>query len=488
MRQNEPLPVAVERVLAADRVEHEPASGRERLQEQMYLGIVAQRLEMPHALDPFRDRLAVEDVTGVKGDGPVKAVFDQTLDHLALHLSHQTQLNLFLSLVPGNTELGILLLQQLQLWQHLYGIDARGRHHPVAHHRLKLGRRCVRCGAQALTRADIGQARRGHHLSGKDALHRVKFGAGIQAQLGDLLLPLLSVRAAIAQRLPCRQLAAQQLEKAQPRPLWVVGKLEHPRGESFLSLAHRRKSVDGLEQLLHAVKPQPRAEEAGEQRPARDQAGQLLVRRLAAGEDPVHHRLVAEGDLFPEGLVPPGKIQAALVQARLQFRQQLLTRPHREIHFCHEHKAGHTVSLQKPPECLSMGLHAVKTADDEHRAVEHAERPLRFRGKVHMPRRVHQRDGVLWQFDNGLLGEDRNAPLTLQAVGVEKAVAVIDAPQLPQPSGEVEHRLGKRGLPRVYMGQQADANILFWERRGVAHGNTPFYSSPYGQPIRLPRS
>ena len=111
-----------------------------------------------------------------------------------------------------------------------------------------------------------------------------------------------------------------------------------------------------------------------------------------------------------------------------------------------------------------MRLHAVGAGDDQHRAVQHLQRPLHFRGKVRVAGGVQQDHGAPRQFKARLLGEDRNPPLALQAVGVKKAVPMIHTPQLFQFSGTKQHGLGQGGLPRVHMGQHADHSLLF-----VAH-------------------
>ena len=59
MQQYEALPVAVERVLAAAGVERQPRAALGRLQEQVHLRVVAQRLKMPHALHRRGDRLLI---------------------------------------------------------------------------------------------------------------------------------------------------------------------------------------------------------------------------------------------------------------------------------------------------------------------------------------------------------------------------------------------------------------------------------------------
>ena len=75
--QNQPLPIPVQQVLAAIRIELQPASCFPRLQQQMYLRIVAQRLKMPHALHRLQQRLLVYNASGAKGDRHLEPLSDQ---------------------------------------------------------------------------------------------------------------------------------------------------------------------------------------------------------------------------------------------------------------------------------------------------------------------------------------------------------------------------------------------------------------------------
>ena len=108
-----------------------------------------------------------------------------------------------------------------------------------------------------------------------------------------------------------------------------------------------------------------------------------------------------------------------------------------------------------------MGLYTVGAADHKDRRVQNGHDPFRLRGKVHMPRCVHQRQIQLLRRNKGLLGKDRDATLPLQAVGIQKSITVIHPTQLPPGTAAVQQGLGKGGLARVHMGQQADTDALF---------------------------
>ena len=214
-------------------------------------------------------------------------------------------------------QLGVLLLQQLQLWQHLHAIDVLRRDNAVAHHALKPRLFRVRRLAEPLPGPGAGEPDHSGNLAGDELLRRLVFGAGVEAQLRQLLLPLGAGEVAIAQRPAHRKLAAEELEKRQAAALRVACDLENAGGKALAAIPQRRERVKRPEQLLHAAQLQARAEKAGEQRPPRDKRGELRVRHVAAREDLVHHRLVKQRDLFEKRLVAFGKIHAAGVEPLL---------------------------------------------------------------------------------------------------------------------------------------------------------------------------
>ena len=79
MHENEPLPVAVEVVLTDLCSENKTFATLERLKNEMYLGIVAQRLIMANALDCVFDGLFIHNLAGADADIKVKAFFYDAL-------------------------------------------------------------------------------------------------------------------------------------------------------------------------------------------------------------------------------------------------------------------------------------------------------------------------------------------------------------------------------------------------------------------------
>ena len=107
-----------------------------------------------------------------------------------------------------------------------------------------------------------------------------------------------------------------------------------------------------------------------------------------------------------------------------------------------------------------MRLHPVGAADDQNGVVQHLKRALHFGREIHMAGSVHQDEPLLPQRQNRLLGKDRNAPLPLQRIRVQKGIPVIHPAHLFNCAAAVEHPLGEGGLARIHMGQYASDQIF----------------------------
>ena len=116
----------------------------------MDLGIVAQRLIVPHALCGGLDRLFIQDPPLVERDLGVKAVLHHGLEDLALHRAHQSHLDLLQPGVPAQMELRILRLQLFELGQQQPRIHAHRGLDAVDHHRLQNRRGAGRLDAEPL--------------------------------------------------------------------------------------------------------------------------------------------------------------------------------------------------------------------------------------------------------------------------------------------------------------------------------------------------
>ena len=100
--QDQPLPAAVQHILAASGIKDQSAASLPRFHEKMHLRIVAQRLKMSHSFYSPGDGLLVHNISRSKLHIHPKSLADHAFQDLNLHLTHDLDLNLPVSLVPGN--------------------------------------------------------------------------------------------------------------------------------------------------------------------------------------------------------------------------------------------------------------------------------------------------------------------------------------------------------------------------------------------------
>jgi len=98
---------------------------------------------------------------------------------------------------------------------------------------------------------------------------------------------------------------------------------------------------------------------------------------------------------------------------------------------------------------------AVEGVHDEEHAVDHAQDTLDLAAEVGVARRVHDVDLGVAPADAGVLGEDGDAPLPLERVGVHHAF--LDHLILTERSGLAEHLVDERGFAVVDV--RDDGNI-----------------------------
>ena len=188
-----------------------------------------------------------------------------------------------------------------------------------------------------------------------------------------------------------------------------------------------------------------------------DERAHGLVWQRAGVEILLEHRLIAQGDLLRVGV---GEVHARAAQMRAQVGHERRAVRARQVHLRHEHEHRHPVASQQLPERFRVRLHTVRAADDEHGVVEHLQRALHLGGKVHVPRRVEQRDRRVAQRQARLPREDRDAARTLERVRVQMCVFVVHAPEVPDGARAVEQRLGQRRFPGVHVRQNSQNQLL----------------------------
>ena len=137
MREDQALPVPVEHVLAAGGIKRQPRAALGGLEQQVHLGIVAQRLEMSHALDRCRDRLLIQDAAGIDLHVHIEPLADEAFEHLDLHRAHELDVDLAQRLVPDDVQLRVFLLKLTQARQKRARVHIRRQTDAVRQHRLE---------------------------------------------------------------------------------------------------------------------------------------------------------------------------------------------------------------------------------------------------------------------------------------------------------------------------------------------------------------
>ena len=113
------------------------------------------------------------------------------------------------------------------------------------------------------------------------------------------------------------------------------------------------------------------------------------------------------------------------------------------------------------PDGLGLGLDARDGIEDDHAAVEHAQRPLDLDREVDVAWRIDDVDAVALPLSRGRGGGDGDAALALLLHPVHGGRALVDFADLVGSAGVVEDALGGGGFTRVDMRDDADIARAF---------------------------
>ena len=190
-----------------------------------------------------------------------------------------------------------------------------------------------------------------------------------------------------------------------------------------------------------------------------------------------HQRFITKRQAFLPFLRFPvfPEIHAAVTK----FLSQLLQQPGPVgsflIHLVDEKERGNPIPVQQLPQSRRVPLNPVSSVDHQHRIVQHRERSLHLRRKIHMSRSVQQSDIQILPGKPGLLGEDGNPPGTLQIMSVQECILVVHPPRPADAAAYIKKALRQGSFARVHVGENAQCNrpfsIMF---RRIFHENTPF--------------
>ena len=369
---------------------------------------MAQGLEVAHTLHRAGDRLPIDDAPRPEGRFHPEPLPDEPGEHLQLDLPHKLEVYLPQCFVPNHPELGVLLLQLAQVPER--GVDVAGGWEDdlVVQHRLQLGRAGGGLRPKDVPRPGLCQAGEGAHRPRRGFVQGLVLGPGVDPDLVDLLPP---------QQGADLDRSAGNLHVGEPVSP-VPGDLEDPGGK--LRPVFRNGAIAGqpLQQLLHPLQLQRRAEIAGEGQPPGGEGGGVLLRDPAPLQVLVHQALLQGSQLLLEGVQAGGEIQTAAVQLLLELGQKGGPAAARQVHLVYKEEGGDFPPGQQLPQGAGVALDAVGAADHQHGAVQHRQRPLHLGGEVHVPRGVQQGEGGVRPDKLRLFGKDGDAPLPLLDVGV----------------------------------------------------------------------
>ena len=376
--QNQPLPVQIQIVRAAQGIKHKSASPLAGLQQQMYFCIVTQRLKVPHALNRSGDGFLVHHITRAKGYLQFEPVPDLPLQDLQLHLAHKLHVELPQTLVPHNVQLGIFLLQLAQPAQRLRKITVSWQEHLISQHRLQHRGLRHGLGPQSLSGKCVFKAGDGADTACVHLLRQLVFGTGIDAQLVGLFCPLPHISAAGKQGFHTERTAGD-LQTGQPRALVVPGNLIDPGAEDIRVAWHAGQTVQVLQQLRNTIQSECRAETARKKPAAGNGIGHGLIRQGLLFQIEIQQALVTQGNRFVSLGVGLTQVDAFVTQPLLQLPHQSGPVRTGQVHFIDKQKCGDPVPPQQPPQCFRVALDAVAAADDQNGIIQDLQRPLHLR-------------------------------------------------------------------------------------------------------------
>ena len=115
MRENETLPVEIEFVRRTRAFQLQPAAALQRHEQEMHLGVMAQRLIMPDALHGRGDRFPVENAALAERDFQSEPAAAEPFENFQLYLAHKLHADLPGIVVIYDVQERVLLFKNAQL-------------------------------------------------------------------------------------------------------------------------------------------------------------------------------------------------------------------------------------------------------------------------------------------------------------------------------------------------------------------------------------
>ncbi len=139
------------------------------------------------------------------------------------------------------------------------------------------------------------------------------------------------------------------------------------------------------------------------------------------------------------------------------------------VHLVGEDDARHLVFVALAPHRFGLRLDALVGIEHAYGAVEHAQRALHLDGEVDMPGGVDDVEALAVPERGGRGRGDGDAALLLLLHPVHGGGALMDLADLVALAGVIENPLGRRRLPGIDVGHDAEIAIVF-DRVEAGHG------------------
>ena len=163
----------------------------------------------------------------------------------------------------------------------------------------------------------------------------------------------------------------------------------------------------------------------------------------------------ADGNL--NGNRPRAQALANFVDDGLEVRA-------RAVHLVDERQARHVEVVGLVPHGFRLRLDARDAAKHDHRAVEHAQRPLDLDGEVDVAGRIDKVDVVAAPFQGRGRRGDGDAALALLRHPVHLRFAVVHFADFVNASGVVQEAFADRGLAGINV--RANSNVAHARQLG----------------------
>ena len=123
-----------------------------------------------------------------------------------------------------------------------------------------------------------------------------------------------------------------------------------------------------------------------------------------------------------------------------------------------------------PPDCFGLGLDALLSVEDDHAAIENAQRALHFRGEVDMTGRVNEIDGAVAPLERDTGAVNGNAALLFFFVVVGLGRAGVNGAEPMRGAGVIENVLGGCSFAGIDMGNDSEVANLVQIVVNAGHG------------------